>query len=57
MKTQVKNFFNKKAMAEEYLPWILIGLAVLTILIISIFYLRTQGVSLIDKIKNMFKFG
>lgn len=52
-----KNFFNKKGIISEYLPWILIALAVLVILMISAFVLKGKGLSLIDQIKNIFKFG
>ena len=45
---------NKRGIISEYLPWIIIALAVLTILAISAFFLRGQGVNLIDKIKGMF---
>ena len=45
---------GKKAIVADYLPWILIAVAILVILMISIFLLRGQGVSLIDKIKDLF---
>jgi hypothetical protein len=44
---------HKSGIVADYLPWILIAIAVLVILMISIFILRGQGVSLIDKIKNL----
>ena len=44
----------KKGIVSEYLPWLLIAVAVLVILMITIFILREQGISLIDKIKNIF---
>lgn len=47
---------SKKAIITEYLPWLLIGLALLVVLMIVIFLLKSQGTSLIDKIKNIFKF-
>jgi len=47
---------NKKAIVSEYLPWILIALAVLAIVMISVFLLKEQGVSLIDKIKSLVRF-
>jgi len=49
------NFFpkNRKAIISEYLPWLLIAIAVLAILMITIFLLKGQGVSLIDKIKEL----
>lgn len=56
-----KNFFsytfskkNRKGIVADYLPWILIAVAVLVILMASIFILKGQGISLIDKIKNIF---
>ncbi|MDP3992050.1 MAG: hypothetical protein Q8P79_00910 [Nanoarchaeota archaeon] len=45
---------GKKGIIADYLPWILIAVAVLVILMISIFILRGQGVSFIDKIKGLF---
>ena len=45
---------NKKGIVADYLPWLLIAIAVLVILMISIFILRGQGISLIDKLKNLF---
>ncbi|MEK6757710.1 MAG: hypothetical protein AABX88_01145 [Nanoarchaeota archaeon] len=46
---------NKKGLVSEYLPWLLIGIAILAIVFISIFILKGQGISLIDKIKNLFR--
>lgn len=46
---------DKKAVIADYLPWILIAVAVLVILMITIFLLREKGVSLIDKIKNLLR--
>ncbi|MFH1311189.1 MAG: hypothetical protein ABIH65_02180 [Nanoarchaeota archaeon] len=45
---------KKKGVISDYLPWILIAVAVLVILMITIFLLRGTGESLIDKIKNFF---
>ena len=45
---------KKRGLVSEYLPWIIIAIAVLTILALSAFFLRNQGVNLIDKIKNLF---
>jgi len=45
---------NKKGIVNEYLPWLLIGIAVLVILMITIFVLREKGVSLIDQLKGIF---
>ncbi len=46
---------NKKGVAMEYLPWLLIALALLVIIVISIFFLKQEGTSLIDKISNLFR--
>ena len=47
---------NKKGIITEYLPWLLISLAVLAIVMITIFFLKQEGISLIDKSKDIFKF-
>lgn len=47
---------NKKGIVSEYLPWLLIGVAILAILMVSIYFLKGEGVSMIDKIKDLFKF-
>ena len=47
---------RKRGIVTEYLPWLLIGLAVLAIIMIVIFTLKEQGVSLIDKIKDLLRF-
>lgn len=44
---------KKRGIISDYLPWILIAVAVLVILMITIFVLRGRGVSLIDQIKNL----
>jgi len=46
---------KKEGIISEYLPWILIAVAVLAILMIAIFVLKGKGISLIDEIKNLFK--
>ena len=45
---------DKRGIASEYLPWLLIGIAVLAIVMITIFLLKDQGISFIDKIKGLF---
>ncbi len=47
----------KKGVVSEYLPWLLIALVLLVVVMISIFFLREKGVSLIDQIKNIFRRG
>ena len=46
---------GKSGIISEYLPWILIAVAVLVILMITIFLLKDQGISLIEKIKDLFR--
>ena len=45
---------KKRGIVSAYLPWLLIGIAVLAILMITIFILKGKGFSLIDQIKNLF---
>lgn len=47
---------KKKGVITEYLPWLLISLAVLAIIMVVIFFLKQEGASLIDKVKDLFKF-
>lgn len=58
-KSSLCNFFSRncRGIISEYLPWILIAVAVLVILMITIFILKGQGFSLIDKIKGVFNVG
>ncbi|MBT4376002.1 hypothetical protein HOD29_01360 [archaeon] len=46
---------DKKGIVTEYLPWILIAIAVLAILMITIFILKEKGISLIDNLKGLFR--
>ncbi len=46
---------GKRGIISDYLPWILIAVAVLVILMITIFLLKERGISLIDQIKNLFR--
>ena len=46
---------KKRGIITEYLPWLLIAVAVLVILMITIFVLKGKGISLIDQIKNLFR--
>lgn len=48
------NNFNKKGIVSDYLPWLMIALAILAISLISVFVLKTKGISVIDKIKDLF---
>ena len=44
---------EKRGIVSEYLPWLLIALAILVILMVAIFILKGTGFSLIDKIKGV----
>ncbi|MBL7059270.1 hypothetical protein ISS08_02355 [Candidatus Pacearchaeota archaeon] len=44
---------RKKGVITEYLPWLLISLAVLAIVLIGFLVLKNSGISLIDKIKGL----
>ncbi|MBU2615763.1 MAG: hypothetical protein KKC19_01530 [Nanoarchaeota archaeon] len=46
---------GKNGVVSEYLPWLLIAIAVLVILMITIFILKDKGVSLIEQIKGVFR--
>lgn len=45
---------GQKGIVADYLPWILIAVAVLVILMITIFLLKEKGGSLIEQIRNLF---
>ena len=45
---------QRKGIIADYIPWLIIGIAVLVIVSIAIFLMRGQGESLIDKIKGLF---
>jgi hypothetical protein len=47
---------KKKGIISEYLPWLLIAIAVIAIVTISILVMKDKGISLIDQIKNLFKY-
>ena len=48
---------KKRGIVSDYLPWLLIGLAVLVILMIAAFILSGKGTEFIDSIKNLFRGG
>jgi len=47
---------DKRGIISEYLPWILIALAVLVILMFSAFIMKEKGVLILDNLKNIFRF-
>lgn len=46
---------KKTGVIADYLPWLLIGMGILVIVMITIFVLKEKGISLIDQIKNLFR--
>jgi len=52
---QGRRFRGKGGIVSDYLPWLLIGIAVLAIVMISIFLLKGKGISLIDQIKDLIR--
>lgn len=48
-----KKIADRKGVISEYLPWLLIALAILVILMVAIFTIKGTGSSLIDKIKSI----
>ncbi len=52
-----RGFKDKKGIVSEYLPWILISLAVLVIIVLFFIILKDKGFSLIEKIKGLFRWS
>ncbi len=50
-----KERIRKRGVISDYLPWILIALAVLFILMGAIFLLKGKGTILIERAKNLFR--
>ena len=48
---------NKRGIVSEYLPWIMISIAVLVLVLLAIFLLEGKGVILIERIKSLFGGG
>jgi hypothetical protein len=48
-------FLGKKGIVSEYLPWILIAVAVLVVLMLTIFVLKGKGIQIIDNLKDLFR--
>ncbi len=57
MKKTKKDLKNKRGMELEMLGWWIIALIVLVIVIIAIIILKGKGVSAINFIKDLFRFG
>ena len=46
---------KKRGIASEALPWIIIAIAVLVILMLTIFVLKGKGTSIIDNFGGLFR--
>jgi len=46
---------NKRGIVSEYLPWIIIAIAVLAIVVLAIVVLKDKGINLIDSLKSLFR--
>jgi len=49
----MKKGLQKRGIISEFLPWLLIAVAILVVLMIAIFIMKGTGFSLIDKIKGL----
>jgi Na+-driven multidrug efflux pump len=47
---------NCNGIVSDYLPWLLLAVIALVLFMVSIFVMRGEGNSIIDKIKNLFRF-
>jgi len=48
---------GKKGMEMEMVIWFIIAVVVLAFILIAIFFMKGTGFGLVDKIKNIFRFG
>jgi len=48
---------TKRGIIAKYLPWLLIALAILAIVLITIFLLKGTGFSLVDRVKDFLRIG
>jgi len=49
--------FRKRGMETETLGWWIIAIAILVIVIVGFIILKGKGISAIEYIKNLFRFG
>jgi hypothetical protein len=47
---------KKSGIVSEYLPWLLIAIAVLVLMMLAIFFMGEHSFSLIDKMRGLFRF-
>jgi hypothetical protein len=46
---------KKRGVVSEYLPWLLIAIAILVILVIAAIIFKEKSLFALEKIKNIFK--
>lgn len=46
---------RKKGIVTDYLPWVLIAVAVLVILILGVLVLKDKGISVIERLKELLR--
>jgi len=44
-----------RGVISEYLPWVIIAIAVLAVFVLTITVLKENGVELVDQLKNLFR--
>jgi hypothetical protein len=49
-----KEVKNKRGVVSDYLPWLLIAIAILAVFSISALLLKDKGIEFIDKILSVF---
>ena len=45
---------QRKGIIADYMPWLIIAIAILAVIMIALFLLRGQGAGLIERIKDLF---
>ena len=53
--TTTPHLKNKRGIVSEYLPWLLIGIAILVILVIASIIFKDKALLALQKIKNIFR--
>jgi hypothetical protein len=46
---------SKKGIVSEYLPWLLIAIAILVILMLGIFFMKDKGISALDRLQGILR--
>jgi hypothetical protein len=46
---------GKRGIVSDFLPWLLIAIAVLVIIMVGIFIMKGKGIEFIDRINDLFR--